>query len=348
MTASRFYRPGDCRDLAWSADGTLLAAAGKETNALSLLEAPRPGAVFPRSCLGTATAPSLISPSILRYLAGSSLLAFSESLGSAYFVSVGSSGALSLTRALTDACLAGAKDAVVPANASCAYVAASGTDALAIVTLSPAGDILGASVAAAKGTGGLAAFSRPYCLALSPDGSLLAVGTAGDDAIYLLNRDASTNALSFRSRVDKAAFPVEAALSDPCSLAFSPDASSLFVLSYYGKALIRLDRNAVSGLYVPAASAKSGVGGVSGFAYPKRLALSPDGRLLAVIGSGTGDGLALFDVGAAAQLTYQGSILPSAGSAVPGKPLAIAFSPNGSVLAIASDGYLSLFTFTPM
>ena len=169
---------GDCRDLAWSADGALLAAAGKETNALSLLEAPRPGAVFPRSCLGTATAPSLISPSILRYLSGSSLLAFSESLGCAYAVSIGSSGALSLTRALTDACLAGARDAAVPANNSCAYVAASGTDAVAIVTLGPAGDILTAGVAAAKGSPGLAAFSRPYCLALSPDGSLLAVDHA--------------------------------------------------------------------------------------------------------------------------------------------------------------------------
>ena len=96
------------------------------------------------------------------------------------------------------------------------------------------------------------------------------------------------------------------------------------------------------------ASAKSGAGGVSGFAYPKRLGLSPDGTLLAIIGSGTGDGLALFAVGAAAQLVYQGSILPGAGSAVPSKPLAIAFSHDGSVLAIASDGYLSLFTVDPM
>jgi len=33
---------------------------------------------------------------------------------------------------------------------------------------------------------------------------------------------------------------------------------------------------------------------------------------------------------------------------VPSKPLAIAFSHDGSVLAIASDGYLSLFTVDPM
>ncbi|MGA2548318.1 MAG: hypothetical protein ABSF43_17365 [Rectinemataceae bacterium] len=74
---------------------------------------------------------------------------------------------------------AGTKDAVVSANASCAYVAASGADAGALVPLSAGGDLVGASAAAVKGANGLASFSRPYCLALSPDGSLLAVGTAG-------------------------------------------------------------------------------------------------------------------------------------------------------------------------
>ena len=339
---------GDCRDLAWSADGSFLAAVGKETNALSVLEAPAPGTVFALASLGGTAAPGFVSPSILRHLPGQSLLAFSDSQGSACSFAHGPIGCLYLTSTLTDACLAGARDAVVPADASCAYVAASGTDAVAVVTLGPFGDILAAGVAAAMRSGGMATFSRPYCLALSPDGSLLAVGTAGDDAIYFLDRDASTNALSFRSRVDKTAFPAEGPLSDPCSLAFSPDASSLFVLSYYGKAVIRLDRNPASGLFVPATSRKSGLGGVQGFAYPKRLCLSPDGTLLAVIGSGTGDGLALFGVGPADQFGFLGSILPSEGSAVPNKPLAIAFSPNGSVLAIASDGYLSLFNVAPM
>jgi DNA-binding beta-propeller fold protein YncE len=334
---------GDCRDLAWSPDGTLFAVAGKASNGLSLFETPAPGAIFARSFLGGAAAPSLASPSILRILPGLSIMAFSESEGAAYSVRASSSGGLVLARALTEACLAGAKDAVASADASCAYVAASGADAVALVTLNAGGELVGASVAAVKGAGSLASFSRPNCLALSPDGSLLAVGTAGDDAIYFFDRDSATNALSFRSRVDKSAFPAEGPLSDPCSLAFSPYGSNLFVLSYYGKALIRLDREPGGGLFAVTGSARSGVNGIAGFAYPKRLALSPDGRLLAVIGSGAEDGLSLFEVGSAAQLDYKGTILPGAGCAIPKKPSALAFSPDGSVLAIAADGFISLF-----
>ncbi len=338
---------GDCRDLAWSADGAYLATAGKGANALSLLEAPAPGAVFPISCLGGPAGsrfcePRLLSPSILRFLPNGSLLALSESEGAAYSISCGGEG-LSLTGSLCTACLAGAKDLAVSPDGSCAYAAASGADAIALLSLSPGGTLVGASAAAAKGAGTLASFSRPGCLALSPDGATLAVGTAGDDAIYFFDRDGSTKGLAFRSRLDKAAFPALAPLSDPCFLAFSRDGASLFVLSYYGRAIVRLDRDPGTGLLSPVASAKSGLSGVMGFAYPKRLALSSDNRLLAIVGSGAEDGLALFDVGATGRLDYKGSLLPEAGCALPPRPSALAFSPDGRVLAVAADGYLSFF-----
>jgi 6-phosphogluconolactonase (cycloisomerase 2 family) len=338
---------GDCRDIAWSADGSRLAAAGKTSNALSLLEAPAPGAVFALSCLGGPPEPLLVEPSLLRFLPWGGILAISESEGRAYSVGVGTAagnGAMILRGSLAASCLAGAKDLALTCDASCAYVAASGADAVAIVSLGPGGELAGIQAAAVKGDEGLASFSRPSCLALSPDGRVLAAGTSGDDAIYFFDRDSATSALAFRARVDKSAFPAAAPLSDPCSLAFSPDGQSLFVLSYYGKSLVRLDRDINSGLFAAAASARSGQGGISGFAYPKRLALSPNGRFLAVVGSGAEDGLSLFDAGAAARLDYIGPILPGAGSAVPKKPSALAFSPNGTILAIAADGYMSFFT----
>jgi hypothetical protein len=77
------------------------------------------------------------------------------------------------------------------------------------------------------------------------------------------------------------------------------------------------------------------------------MVLSPDGLCLAVIGSGAEDGLSLFDVGGAAALRYLGTILPAQGKALPAKPSALAFSPDGTRLAVASDGYLSLFTLHP-
>jgi DNA-binding beta-propeller fold protein YncE len=340
---------GDCRDLSWSADGARLAAAGKEANALSLLEAAAPGCCFALSSLGGSAEPALIGPSLLRLLPCGSILALSESSGAAYAALLPASqpGLPRLAGSLALPCLAGAKDLAVSANASCAYVAASGADAVARISLGPSGELLGAASAIAKGAPGLETFAKPYCLALSPDGSLLAVGTAGDDAIYLFDRDGTTEALSLRSRLDKAAFPAGGPLSDPCSLAFSPGGASLFVLSYYGKAVIRLDRDASTGLYAPAASARSGQSGVAGFAYPKRLALSPGGEYLALIGSGADDGLALFRVGSVAQLEFIGALLPAAGLALPKKPSALAFSPDGAKLAIAADGLLSIFAVGP-
>ncbi len=251
---------------------------------------------------------------------------------------------MTFSAALVDPCLAGVKDVALAADGSYAFAAASSADTVALVVLDSGGRPLAAHAAASKGAAGLSAFSKPACIAFCPDGRLLAVGTTGDDAIYFFDLDVSTKTLAFGSRVDKAAFPLDAPLSDPCSLAFSPDASSLFVLSYYGKALIRLDRDPGSGLFAIASGARSGLGGVTGFATPKRMGLSPDGSLLAVIGSGAEDGLSLFATRGAARLDYLGTILPAAGIAVPSKPGALAFSPDGSILALASDGALSLFS----
>ena len=338
---------GDCRDLAWSPDGAFLGAAGKGSNFLSLFEAPAPGAVFAAGGLGGAAEPRLLSPSILRFIPGGSLLAFSESEAAAYaiaFASTAPANAMTFSAALVDPCLAGVKDVALAADGSYAFAAASSADTVALVVLDSGGRPLSAHAVASKGAAGLSAFSKPACIALCPDGRLLAVGTTGDDAIYFFDLDASTKTLAFGSRVDKAAFPLDAPLSDPCSLAFSPDSASLFVLSYYGKALIRLDRDPGSGLFAIARGVRSGLGGITGFATPKRMALSPDGSLLAVIGSGAEDGLSLFATRGAARLDYLGTILPAAGIAVPSKPGALAFSPDGSILALASDGALSLFS----
>ncbi len=337
----------DCRDLAWSADSSLLVAAGKEANALSLVEAAVPGSAYARFCLDSASAPALVSPALLRFInsAGQQrLVALSDSAGAAYELRLAAGPgkeSLELASTLLDPCLAGARDAALPADLSCIYVAASDSDSIALLSLGPEG--LSARKAASKGEANLSAFSRPYCLALNPAGTLLAVGTAGDDALYFFDRDASSNTLSYRSRLDKAAFPASAPLSDPCDLCFSPDGTSLYLLSCYGRAVIRLDLDAASARFVPVAGAKSGVNGVAGFAAPKRLGLSPDGSLLAVIGSGADDGLALFELGQPSSLRYVGCLLPAEGRAVPGKPSAIAFSPSGRVLALAADGCLSLF-----
>lgn len=342
----------DCRDLAWSPSGKLLAAAGKGSSCVSLFEAAEAGALFPLAVAGGTAEPGLAAPSRLRFASDSLIVAISESEGAVYSLAI--EGAedeprLRLAGALADASLAGARDlALVSApsggRASWAYVAAQ--DAVVLVALGPDGAPSSPRVAAAAGTGDLAAFSKPACIALDDTGRLAAVGTTGDDAIYLFDREPSTGELRLRQRIDKSAFPAGASLSDPCSLAFAPGSASLYALSYYGKAVLRLDRDSRTGAFAPAAGLKSGSGGVIGFATPRALGLCPLSSLVAVVGGGAEDGLAAFDAPAAGGLSFMGALLPAEGDAVPQRPMVLAFAPDGRALALASDGTLSLFTIS--
>lgn len=335
---------GDYGDLAWSADGSVLMAAGKSSDAVSIFEKPKPGSAFALGCLSGSAVPELDSPSLVRFLACGSILALSEKPGAAYAVARDSS-ALSLAAVLADPCLAGAKDLAVLGDGSAAYVAATDAEAISLLLLDASGKPSSARPLVKKAEGDLSAFSKPACIALSPDASLLAAGTT-DDAIYLFDRGADLS-LSFRAKVKPGKFVPTTLLSDPCSLAFSPSGNSLFVLSSSGDCVTRMDKDAGSGAFAPVAWARSGIGTVSGFATPRRLALSPDGSLLAVVGGGDSDGLALFDTSASGALGFVGVMLPGSGSAVPKKLYALCFSPDGSVLALVGEGKLSLFSISP-
>jgi hypothetical protein len=117
------------------------------------------------------------------------------------------------------------------------------------------------------------------------------------------------------------------------------------VLAYSSKTIFRFDKDA-AGYFKATAAAKSGAS-AAGFAYPKRLALSSEGNLLAVIGSGTADGIALFDVSSSGTLGYLGSALSAAapGDALPAKPLAAAFSPTGKAFALGAEDRLAVYSY---
>jgi DNA-binding beta-propeller fold protein YncE len=337
---------GDCRGLAWSADGSYMAIAGKDTDAISLIETGSAGASFVVSSIGGSSEPRLAAPSSLKFLPDGSILALSDTAGAAY--SLGTvSGTLSFRGQLADPALAGAADLVIAQSGTQAYVAAAASNTVTLLGIGADGSLPSAAATATQNPTTLPDFAAPSCIALDPTESLIAVGTKGDDAIYLFSRTAPSGELSLSARIDADAFAAFGTLSDPCSLAFSPDGNSLYVLSYYGKTVFRLDKDPVYGTYALVAGAKSGSGSVTGFATPKRLALSPDGTLLAIVGSGAADGLALFDTTAPGALAYSGALLPGSSDALPARPCFVTFSPQGGFLAVAADGRLSLFELQP-
>ena len=330
---------GDCRDLAFSASGDCIALVGKDSGALSFLRFEGAGSVFAEPFLSAADRPELLNPTRVKAHPSGSFLIYSEDEGS--ICSIAAPVLNGVDRAetlgyLADTGLKGATDFILSPDGSQALFAVGSTDALWIAALDADSAPLSASRAAGKGDPGLEQFSKPLALALSADGSRLAVGTAGDDALYIFIRDTATGNLGFSQRIDKAAILPLASLSDPCALAFAPDGSSLFVLSYYGKSLIRFDFSAASGAYSATAASKSGINGVAGFDYPKRLAVHPGRNLVAISGSGASDGIALFDTRASASLSFIDAILPGSGDASILKPLPLAFSPDGAWLAAAS------------
>ena len=211
------------------------------------------------------------------------------------------------------------------------------------VELSNSGEPLSALAAIAAGDPGFELLDRPTALALSPDGATLVLGSSGDDSLWFCSLDASGRpALS--ARITKADLAAIASLSDPVDLIFSPDGSSLYVLSYYGKSIIRMDRDA-DGSWTATAAVKSGVAPARGFDYPKRLALSPDGNLLVVSGGGGADGLAAFSTGTRGRLDWLGAVLPDGTEGHPVKPGAISFSPDGTSLVAVCPESDSLYLF---
>jgi DNA-binding beta-propeller fold protein YncE len=337
------------RDLAFSPDGSFFVAIGKDGSALggfALTDRASPLAF----CAATkAEIAELDAPTRLHFLPGEpALLVLAEGSGSILSLVLSQAESPSLRGKISSPDLLSGRGLEVSPDGRFAYLASEGADSILLVPLDASGAPGTAIVAAKGGMPGLEAFDRPLCIALNPDGSLLAAGTAGDDAIYLFAREISTGSLSLLERLPKESFLPLASLSDPVDLLFSPDSASLYILSYYGKCLIRLDRNG-TGNFVPASTLKSGSSGVSGFDYPKRLALSPDGRLLLVTGSGTTDGLSLVSAAVPGSLTYEGCLVPDGSDGRLSKPCPAAFSPDGLLVIAASpdDDRLALYSIAP-
>ena len=335
---------GGLRDIAFSPDGLRSAVAGKDANAISIFACPGGAATYLESSLGGGSGSQIKSPERLAFLSPTCVAALSPTKGTLYTLDVGP-GSSSYIGELYDARLSDASDMVALSGGQALLVAATNADLVGLVALDEARRPSSMQALASKSDPGCESLSSPSCLAISAQGDLVALGTTGDDALYLFTLASSGQALSLVSRIAAADCSSLGSLSNPCDLVFSPSGTSLFVLAYSSKTIFRFDKDA-AGYFKATAAAKSGAS-AAGFAYPKRLGLSSEGSLLAVIGSGTADGIALFDVSSSGTLGYLGSALSVAapGDALPAKPLAAAFSPTGKAFALGAEDRLAFYSY---
>jgi len=336
---------GGLRDIAFSPDGVRSAVAGKDANAISIFACPGSAATYLESSLGGGSGSQIKSPERLAFLGSTCIAALSPAKGTLYTLRVGP-GSSSYIGELYDARLSGSSDLAALPGARSLLVAATSANALGLVGLDDAGHPNSLRILVSKSAPGCESLSAPSCLDISESGDLVALGTTGDDALYLFALANSDSTLTLVSRIAAADCSAYGSLSNPCDLVFSPPGTSLYVLAYSSKTIFRFDKDA-TGRFKAVAAAKSGSSGVAGFAYPKRLALSNEGTLLAAVGSGTDDGIALFDVSASGTLGYLGSARSCAalGDALPEKPLAAAFSPTSKAFAIGAEDRLAFYSY---
>lgn len=330
-----------CRSLAFDSGGGNLLLVGKDGNSLSDLDLLDGGSPLP----GPVPAAEFLGPEYVAEIPGiGAYLVLSPASAELLALGRNGEGILSFLGELHSDAFASAKALQVEAGGERAWVVSEGTDSLRRVRLSAEGIPLEEEAILNPSSPGFEGMDRPTSLCISETARLLAFGSSGDDSIWICGLDAVTGNLRLEKKLAKADIGSIASLSDPVDLCFSPDGTSLYVLSYYGKALIRLDADS-SGGWGATAAAKSGIAPVLGFDYPKHLALSPDGSLLLVSGGGAADGLAAFDAGTRGSLFWLGALLPNGEAGHPAKPGALAFSPDGSRLAVAcpEDDSLHLF-----
>ncbi|HUX38769.1 MAG TPA: beta-propeller fold lactonase family protein [Rectinemataceae bacterium] len=334
-----------CRDLVFGPDGETLLLAGRDGNAVSDLALPGGSSPLARTALLSSDIPGLAAVQLACSIPGSSnYLALGTSLGALVPLRRGIDGSLSAGAPLILADFASASALEVCPGSAFAWIASEEGNSVIRVELDSDGRPISTAVAIKAGEPGFELFSRPSSLAISPDGGYLAIGSSGDDAIWYCTIDPSSGNLSLLWRLGKADIAAVASLSDPVDLVFSPDGASLFALSYYGKSLIRFDRDS-SDIWQASGAAKSGTAPYVGFDYPKRLALSPDGKILVVSGGGASDGLAAFSTALPGSLDWIGALLPDGSDSHPAKPGALAFSPDGSRLVAASPEDDSVYFF---
>jgi DNA-binding beta-propeller fold protein YncE len=165
--------------------------------------------------------------------------------------------------------------------------------------------------------------NSPISVAVSPDGKNVYVAS-GSHAVARLNRNTTTGAITQPAGTAGCVSETGAGpcanghgLSDPESVAVSPDGKSVYVASLSSDAVARFNRNTTGGgLYQPAGTAgcvsENGEGTCAdghGLSDPESVAVSPDGKNV-YVASGSSDAVARLN-----RNTTTGAITQPAGTA---------------------------------
>ena len=200
----------------------------------------------------------------------------------------------------------------------------------------------------ADGIGSAASFFLPRGVAFSPDGRTIAVADRDNHRVRLITwRGVVTTLAGSGTKGSADATGVLATFNEPTGVAYSNDGSTIAVADY-GSHKVRLITVATGAVTTLAGSGEDtfadGKGAAAKFNYPRGVAYSPDGgkiavadgnnfriRLIETTGEHTGTvttlagtGFVAFEDGPATEATFN-------------YPTDVAYSPDGSTIAVADD-----------
>ncbi len=251
--------------------------------------------------------------SVLQGISGASALAASPDGTSVYatglvgdgvaaFTRTPATGALTFIESERDSVggvdgLNGAAAVVVSGDGAQVYVAGSSDNAVVAFARDGATNELTLLELERNGFGGVTGLLGPDGLALSNDGKHLYAAAAGSSSVAIFGRDNSAASATFGELdfIGEARDGVDGVdgLALARALVLSPDGAHLYVVGEADNAVAALARDASDGTLEFVEFHTDGVGGVSGLAGARAVAISPDGAQVYVAG-GTANAVALF------------------------------------------------------
>jgi len=296
----------NCKDMAINDGSATLALISKDKNSLGIFSYSGPGTLMPLGSFSSSQDAMFQGPIRLRFIPETNeLLVLCETSGNLFKFQVDEqSHQPSLLQVFHSELLVGASNLVLLGSRWALITVPDNNRVYRLDITTMQTDTLEEWASPAQP--GLESLSRPSSMAVNATHQELVIGTLGDDALYFFAYNEINGSGSLQYKLTKEAVSPITNLSDPIDLQFTPDGASLFALSYYGRALLELDRDPLTGTYTPVNALKSGSGGVMGFNYPQRLAIAAEKNLLFISANGTGDGISVVQYAPGSPLNWLG------------------------------------------
>jgi 6-phosphogluconolactonase (cycloisomerase 2 family) len=196
-----------------------------------------------------------------------------------------------------------------------------------------------------RGVNGVTGLAGVLALVVSADGRNVYAAGTNDDSVVAFARDPATGALTFLQALKDGTDGIDG-IAYASSLALSPDGQHLYVTGSTDDAVALFARDASTGALTFIESQKNGVNGVDGLKFARSVAVSPDGSFVYVAGQAD-DAIAIFRRnGLTGWLSFVDVVRQGVNGATGvGGPLAVAISPDGANLYVASGDQSAVTVF---